>query len=501
MRIIPSRDQIGQVLDATSTGTMAYTTLVADLETPVSAMIKLGADLPYSCLLESVEGGNVRGRFSVIAIDPDLIWSCDQKQAWRATPEGERLGEVHDDPFQSLRQLIYDSRVDVPKELPAMAAGVFGYFGYEMVHHIDDIPISNPALIDVDTSRLMRPTIVVIFDRLKDQMLVCTPIRKSNGLSPADAWDAAEARLARTVEKLNTPLQAEEDLDVTGPLPEYQSNMEKKSFMDIVKKAVEYIKAGDIFQVVLSQRFSIPFELPAISLYRALRRLNPSPFLIYFNMGDMALVGSSPEILVRLREEKVTIRPIAGTRPRGKTPEEDTALADELIADVKERAEHLMLLDLGRNDTGRVSKPGTVRLVDSFAIERYSHVMHIASEVQGTIREGLDTVDALKAGFPAGTVSGAPKIRAMEIIDELEPSQRGPYAGAAGYISADGDMDTCIVLRTAIVKDGMMHIQAGAGIVYDSVPEMEFQETVNKAMALIRAASEANNLYRRDGNF
>ena len=500
MRIIPSRDQIGQVLDATSTGTVAYTTLVADLETPVSAMIKLGADLPYSCLLESVEGGNVRGRFSVIAIDPDLIWSCDQKQAWRATPEGEHLGEVHDDPFQSLRQLIDDSRVDVPKELPAMAAGVFGYFGYEMVHHMDNIPISNPALIDVDTSRLMRPTIVVIFDRLKDQMLVCTPIRKSDGLSPEDAWDAAEKRLARTVDKLNTPLRAEEDLEVTGPLPEYQSNMDKPSFMEMVKKAVEYIKAGDIFQVVLSQRFSIPFELPAISLYRSLRRLNPSPFLIYFNMGDMALVGSSPEILVRLRDEKVTIRPIAGTRPRGKTPEEDVALADELIADVKERAEHLMLLDLGRNDTGRVSKPGTVRLVDSFAIERYSHVMHIASEVQGTIREGLDTVDALKAGFPAGTVSGAPKIRAMEIIDELEPSQRGPYAGAAGYISADGDMDTCIVLRTAIVKDGMMHIQAGAGIVYDSVPEMEFQETVNKAMALIRAASEANNLYRRDGN-
>jgi len=341
---------------------------------------------------------------------------------------------------------------------------------------------------------------VVIFDRLKDQMLVCTPIRKSDGLSPEDAWDAAEKRLARTVDKLNTPLRAEEDLEVTGPLPEYQSNMDKPSFMEMVKKAVEYIKAGDIFQVVLSQRFSIPFELPAISLYRSLRRLNPSPFLIYFNMGDMALVGSSPEILVRLRDEKVTIRPIAGTRPRGKTPEEDVALADELIVDVKERAEHLMLLDLGRNDTGRVSKPGTVRLVDSFAIERYSHVMHIASEVQGTIREGLDTVDALKAGFPAGTVSGAPKIRAMEIIDELEPSQRGPYAGAAGYISADGDMDTCIVLRTAIVKDGMMHIQAGAGIVYDSVPEMEFQETVNKAMALIRAASEANNLYRRDGN-
>ena len=500
MRVIPARDEIAPILSATTTGTVAYTQLVADLETPVSAMIKLGADKPYSCLLESVEGGNVRGRFSVIAIEPDLIWACDQEKAWRALPDGTAIGQPEDDPFQSLRQLIDDSRVDVPEDLPAMAAGMFGYFGYEMVNHMDQIPISNPKLIDVDTSRLMRPTIVVIFDRLKDQMLVCTPIRKSDGLSPEDAWDAAEARLAKTVKTLNTPLQAEEKLNVSGPLPEYQSNMEKSKFMAMVDRAVDYIKAGDIFQVVLSQRFSIPFDLPAISLYRALRRLNPSPFLIYFNMGDMALVGSSPEILVRLRDEQVTIRPIAGTRPRGKTPEEDVALADELIADVKERAEHLMLLDLGRNDTGRVSKPGTVRLVDSFAIERYSHVMHIASEVQGEIRDGLDTVDALKAGFPAGTVSGAPKIRAMEIIDELEPSQRGPYAGAAGYISADGDMDTCIVLRTAVVKDGVMHIQAGAGIVYDSVPEMEFQETVNKAMAVIRAAGEANNIHRQDGN-
>ena len=500
MRVTPSRDEIAPILDASSTGTVVYTQLVADLETPVSAMIKLGAEKPYSCLLESVEGGNVRGRFSVIAIEPDLIWSCDQDKAWRAHPDGRVIGDTDDDPFQSLRQLIDDSRVDLPEGLPAMAAGVFGYFGYEMVKHMDQIPISNPQLIDVDTSRLMRPTIVVIFDRLKDQMLICTPIRKSDGLSPEDAWDEAEKRLAKTVQTLNTPLQAEEKTNVSGPLPEYQSNMEKSKFLEMVDRAVEYIKAGDIFQVVLSQRFSIPFNLPAISLYRALRRLNPSPFLIYFNMGDMALVGSSPEILVRLRDEKVTIRPIAGTRPRGQTPEEDIALADELIADVKERAEHLMLLDLGRNDTGRVSKPGTVRLVDSFAIERYSHVMHIASEVQGEIREGLDTVDALKAGFPAGTVSGAPKIRAMEIIDELEPSQRGPYAGAAGYISADGDMDTCIVLRTAIVKDNIMHIQAGAGIVYDSVPEMEFQETVNKAMAVIRAASEANNLNRQDGN-
>ena len=504
MQITPTRDEIGIILkeirDRNGHGTIAYTQLVADLETPVSALLKLGAETPYSCLLESVEGGNQRGRFSVIAIAPDLLWSCDHEKAWCSRPDGTKLGKDNTDVFQSLRDVIDISKLDIPDELPPMAAGLFGYFGYEMVRHIDDIPMNNDRDIDVNMSTLMRPSIVIVFDRLKDQMLVCTPIRHDDNMSPEEAWDAAEARLANTVDKLNAPLTHETHVESHGPLPEYKSNMEKSYFMDMVAKAVEYIKAGDIFQVVLSQRFSVPFKLPAISLYRALRRLNPSPFLIYFNMGELSLVGSSPEILVRLRDENVTIRPIAGTRPRGKTPEEDADYANELIADPKERAEHLMLLDLGRNDTGRVSKPGTVRLVNSFNIEHYSHVMHIASEVQGKIRPELDTVDALCAGFPAGTVSGAPKIRAMEIIDELEPIQRGPYAGAAGYISADGDMDTCIVLRTAVVKDGMMHIQAGAGIVYDSVPEMEFQETVNKAMAVIRAAAEANNMHRNNAN-
>ena len=504
MQIIPSRDDIGPLLASLSPdkghGTIAYTQLVADLETPVSAMLKLGAENPYSCLLESVEGGNQRGRFSVIAIAPDLLWACDDKNAWRSQPDGTLIGDIDDDIFASLRALIADSKLDIPDDLPPMAAGLFGYFGYEMVSHIDTIPVGNDRDIDSHMSNLMRPSIVIVFDRLKDQMLICTPIRSGEYTSPEDAWDAAAIRLTETVAKLNKPLSQETHQESHGPLPEYQSNMEKSYFMDMVDKAVEYIKAGDIFQVVLSQRFSIPFDLPAISLYRALRRLNPSPFLIYFNMNGMSLVGSSPEILVRLRDENVTIRPIAGTRPRGKTPEEDLAYANELIADPKERAEHLMLLDLGRNDTGRVSQPGTVRLIDSFNIEHYSHVMHIASEVQGKIRPELDTVDALCAGFPAGTVSGAPKIRAMEIINELEPIQRGPYAGAAGYISADGDMDTCIVLRTAVVKDGMMHIQAGAGIVYDSVPEMEFQETVNKAMAVIRAAAEANKMHRINSN-
>ena len=504
MQITPSRDEIGSILKTLNpdkgNGTVAYTQLVADLETPVSALLKLGAENPYSCLLESVEGGNQRGRFSVIAFAPDLLWTCDHEKAWQSLPDGTKIGKDDNDIFASLRRLIAESKLDIPEELPPMAAGLFGYFGYEMVSHIDNIPMTNDTEINVNMSTLMRPSIVIVFDRLKDQMLICTPIRADEYASPEDAWDMAAERLTETVAKLNKPLVHETHIESQGPLPEYKSNMEKSYFLNMVDKAVEYIKAGDIFQVVLSQRFSIPFKLPAINLYRTLRRLNPSPFLIYFNMGEMSLVGSSPEILVRLRDENVTIRPIAGTRPRGKTPEEDINYANELIADPKERAEHLMLLDLGRNDTGRVSQPGTVRLVNSFNIEHYSHVMHIASEVQGKIRPELDTVDALCAGFPAGTVSGAPKIRAMEIINELEPIQRGPYAGAAGYISADGDMDTCIVLRTAIVKDKMLYIQAGAGIVYDSVPEMEFQETVNKAMAVIKAAAEANKMHRNNAN-
>ena len=500
MQVTPGRDQISPLLNQTSRGTVMFTQLVADLETPVSAMIKLGADQPYSCLLESVEGGNVRGRFSVIALDPDLIWTCDDECAFRITPEGEKIGSTSDDPFTSLRELIDESSLEIPDNLPPMSAGLFGYFGYEMIQFMERIPVSNPDTTNAPNAMLMRPQIVVIFDRLRDEMTICTPIRKDESGSAESAWDRAYDRLSATVTALNKPLNQEEKIETKGPLPEYSSNMQKTTFLGMVKKAVEYIKAGDIFQVVLSQRFSVPFKLPPISLYRALRRLNPSPFLILFNMKDMSLVGSSPEILVRLRDGKVTIRPIAGTRPRGSTPEEDANYASDLIADIKERAEHLMLLDLGRNDTGRVSKPGTVRLVDSFTIERYSHVMHIASEVEGVIRDDMDVVDALKAGFPAGTVSGAPKIRAMEIIDELEPCRRGPYAGAAGYISADGDMDTCIVLRTAILKDGMMHAQAGAGIVYDSKPDMEFEETVNKAMALIRAAAEANNMHRDTSN-
>ena len=500
MRVVPEQDRITPMLKAADGGVLLYTKLVADVETPVSAMLKLEAGHRYSCLLESVEGGNVRGRFSIIALDPDLLWTADDGKARVTAPDGKPMGKDDGDVFASLKSLIDDSRVDIPEGLPPMCAGLFGYFGYEMAHQMERLPLSNPDPLNVPDAILIRPRIVVIFDRLMDEMTVCTPIRRTDGASPEEAWQQGRDRLEATVAKLNAPHEQEAGAEDTAPIPEFTSNMEKPAFLGMVRKAVEYIKAGDVFQVVLSQRFSMPFTLPPIDLYRALRRLNPSPFLICFNFGDLALVGSSPEILVRLRDGKVTIRPIAGTRPRGATPGEDQAMADELIRDIKERAEHLMLLDLGRNDTGRVSEPGSVRVVESFEIERYSHVMHIASEVEGRLRKGLDAIDAMKAGFPAGTVSGAPKIRAMEIIDELEPCQRGPYAGAAGYISADGDMDTCIVLRTAILKDGVMHAQAGAGIVFDSVPEMEFRETENKAMALIRAAAEAISVNRRGGN-
>ena len=491
MRMMPDLDSIKSHLAAGKT-TLMHTELVADLETPVSIMLKLGINSPYHCLLESVEGGNVRGRFSVIALDPDLIWTVQGEHITTHDGNGNLIAEEQGHAFDHLRQLIADSAVDIPDDLPPMSAGLFGYFGYEMIRYMENVPNSNPDELNTPTSCLMRPSVVVIIDRLKDSMRIITPIRPDSHHGDHDAAISdASARLKGIVDKLGAALPSRAKPDHQQPLPEVTANMKKSSYLDMVKKAIDYIKAGDIFQVVLSQRFSVPFFKHPFTLYRSLRRLNPSPFLIYFNMGGLSLVGSSPEILVRLREGKVTIRPIAGTRPRGKTPEEDQELANDLLSDAKERAEHLMLLDLGRNDVGRVSKPSTVKVVDHFNIERYSHVMHIASEVQGEVRDECDAIDALKAGFPAGTLTGAPKIRAMEIIDELEPTQRGPYGGAAGYISGNGDMDTCIVLRTALIKDDMLHIQAGAGVVYDSIDENEFQECVNKAMAVIRAAAEA----------
>jgi len=467
--------------------------LVADTQTPVSAYLRLAAGKRNTFLLESVEGGEIRGRFSIIGLAPDLIWRSRGAVAEinRSPETGDSFTADERAPIDSLRALMAESAMSDTGYLPPMAAGLFGYFGYDMIRHIEAIPDSNPVAIDTPDSMLVRPSLIAIFDRLRDSITLVVQIRPTEWDDAAAAWNVAQSRISNALQTLDAPMPATEAGGSEAVLPSPQSNMAQDDFLDMVDRAKGYLRAGDIFQVVLSQRFSIPFHLPAINLYRSLRRLNPSPFLFFFDFDDLAIVGSSPEILVRLRDDVVTIRPIAGTRKRGATPEEDAANAEDLMSDVKERAEHLMLLDLGRNDVGRVSRPGTVRVKSNYEVEYYSHVMHIASQVEGEIRPDLDAVDAMIAGFPAGTVSGAPKIRAMQIIDELEPDKRGVYSGAIGYISAAGDLDTCIALRTAFVRDGKLHVQAGAGIVYDSDPQAEFEETQNKAMALIRAAGDA----------
>ena len=391
----------------------------------------------------------------------------------------------------SLRALLAELAVELPAELPPMAAGIFGYMGYGMVRLIEDLPSEKPDALGLPDSILVRPTLIVIFDTVKDEMTVVTPVRPAPGVTPKAAYARAADRLNVAVERLDQPLPHAADVDTSAVHPELTASVTPKAYMAKVVRAKEYIAAGDIFQVVLSQRFEAPFGLPSFALYRALRRVNPSPFLYYLNFGGFAVVGSSPEILVRVRDGMVTIRPIAGTRRRGATPEEDMALAAELLADAKERAEHLMLLDLGRNDVGRVAEVGSVRVTDSFFLEYYSQVMHIVSNVEGKLDPRFDAIDALMAGFPAGTVSGAPKVRAMQIIDELEDGQRGLYAGCVGYFSANGEMDSCIVLRTSVVKDGTMYVQAGAGVVADSVPEREQAECLEKAKALFKAAEEA----------
>jgi anthranilate synthase component 1 len=474
---------------------LVWTTLVADLETPVSAFLKIARGRPMSFLLESVEGGAVRGRYSIIGIEPDLMWRANGTNAEinrspRRTPEVfERCPQP---PLEALRALVAESRITLPDSLPPMAAGIFGYLGYDMVRLMEELGSAKEDPIGIPDALLVRPTIVIVFDGVKDSIAVVTPVRPRPDVSAQSALARAVDRLSAVVDDLDRPLDKEAaGVDAIALATPATSNTTPGEFNDIVLRAKEYIAAGDIFQVVVSQRFEAPFALAPFALYRALRRVNPAPFLYFLDYGTFAVVGSSPEILVRVRDGTVTIRPIAGTRPRGRTPHEDKALEEELLADPKERAEHLMLLDLGRNDVGRVAAIGTVTVTDQFFIERYSQVMHIGSNVEGKLDQHCDALDALVGGFPAGTVSGAPKVRAMEIIDELEKEKRGIYAGAVGYFSADGALDTCIVLRTALVKDGVMYVQAGAGIVADSDPAFEQQECINKAKALFRAAEEA----------
>jgi anthranilate synthase component I len=471
-------------------------TLVGDLETPVAAFLKLRHGRQGAAfLLESVEGGAVRGRYSMIGLEPDLVWRCrgGVAEIYRRAGNGAG-GFVRDErpPLASLRTLIAESAIKLGDGLPPMSAGLFGFLGYDMVRLMERLPDENPDALGLPDAVLVRPTVMVVFDAVRDEISLITPVRPRPGVSAKAAYETGLARLENVMWALERPLPHEVRRDPPpADFGEPRSNTSPAEFGAMVERAKDYIRAGDAFQIVLSQRFEAPFPLPAFALYRSLRRVNPAPFLCYLDFLDFQIVCSSPEILVRVRDGVVSVRPIAGTRRRGATPGEDRRLAEELLSDPKERAEHLMLLDLGRNDAGRVSKLGTVKVTDSFFLEYYSQVMHIVSNVEGELDGRFDALDALAAGFPAGTVSGAPKVRAMQIIDELEKEKRGPYAGCIGYFGADGQMDTCIVLRTAVVKDGRMSVQAGAGIVYDSDPAFEHQECIAKARALFRAAEDA----------
>ena len=496
LAIEPARDQVLAGL-ARGRAQLVWTRRVSDLETPVSVLLKLGADAPGTFLLESVQGGDWRGRYSIIGLDPDLAFRV--KDGVAALSDGgfadADFTAMAEEPIAALRKVVNDSAADIPLGLPPPSAGLFGFLAYDMIRYVERLPGGAPDPLGLPDALLVRPRIVAVFDNVASEIIFVTVARP--GGAPEANYATAVKRLSDVLARTNEPLPPHAPKSSGSTSAEPASNTTVERYKTMVERAKDYTRAGDIFQVVPSQRFSAPLPETPLALYRALRRLNPSPFLFYLNFAGYALVGSSPEILVRLRDGVVTVRPIAGTRPRGKTPAEDARHEEDLLADPKERAEHLMLLDLGRNDVGRVaatkrqSNDGGVRVTQSFGVERYSHVMHIVSNVEGKLRPDLDAIDALFAGFPAGTVSGAPKVRAMEIIDELEPHRRGVYGGGVGYISASGEMDTCIALRTGVVKDGMLHVQAGGGVVLDSDPQLEWEETVHKARALFRAAAEA----------
>ena len=451
-------------------------------------------------LLESVEGGETRGRYSLLGLDPDLIFrakgDCAEiNRRWQTDASG--FEQVGGDPLEELRLLHAACRFDLPDELPPALASLVGYMGFETAGLVEDLVRPHMDPLGLPDILFVRPTILIVFDQLKDEAFCIAPLWTEKAISPAEAKTSiagAQDRIKTAIDRLGAaafapaPSHSQEQRSL---FEEPRSTVPAASYRAMVERAQEYIAAGDIFQVVLAQRFTNPFPLPALALYRALRRVNPSPFLYLLDLPGFALVGSSPEILVRVRGGEVTVRPIAGTRPRGDNPAADQAAEADLLADLKERAEHLMLLDLGRNDVGRVAEGGTVRVGSSFCVERYSHVMHLVSEVTGRLAPSHDALDAVLAGFPAGTVSGAPKVRACQIIGELEREARGPYAGAVGYFAPDGSVDSCIVLRTAILKDGLMHVTAGAGIVADSDPAAEQRECEAKAGALFAAAREA----------
>ncbi len=502
MALTPSYDAF-EAGYAAGRNQVVYTRLAADLDTPVSLMLKLAGARKDSFMLESVTGGEVRGRYSIIGLKPDLIWDCHGTRSRlnrSARFDPAAFDDLDGNPLDTLRAVIAESRIELPDDLPAASAGLFGYLGYDMIRLVEHLPDVNPDPLGLPDAVMLRPSVVAVLDGVKGEVTVVSPAWVSSGQSARAAYAQAAERVMDAVRDLErSPVDSSRDLGEIADIPEPVSNFTHEGYLAAVERAKEYIRAGDIFQVVPSQRWRQEFTLPPFTLYRSLRRTNPSPFMFFFNFGDFQVIGASPEILVRVFGGEVTIRPIAGTRPRGATPEEDRAHEESLLADEKERAEHLMLLDLGRNDTARVSKVGSVHPTEQFIVERYSHVMHIVSNVVGELSEDHDALSALLAGLPAGTVSGAPKVRAMQIIDELEPEKRGVYAGGVGYFSAGGDMDMCIALRTAVLKDGILYIQAGGGVVYDSDPEAEFQETVNKSRA-IRAAAQDAGRFMRNGN-
>ncbi|KQX20798.1 MULTISPECIES: anthranilate synthase component I [unclassified Sphingomonas] len=483
-------------LEALSRGepALVWRTQVADTETPVAAALKLIEPGRGDFLLESVEGGAVRGRYSLLGLAPDLLFrargaTAEINRRWATDPAA--FEALEDDALTAMRKLVTSCRMAVPDGLPRALACLVGYFAYETIGLVEKLPRPPTNPLDLPDMLFARPTLILVFDRLADQLYLVAPLWPDVAGDPAGKVAQAVERIESHAALLAGPLPERNRSDIDPAALELVPQTAPDRYADMVLRAKDYIAAGDIFQVVLAQRFTVDFPLPPIDLYRALRRINPSPFLYFLDLPGFALIGSSPEILVRARDGEVTIRPIAGTRPRGRTTAEDIANRESLLADPKERAEHLMLLDLGRNDVGRVAQAGTVEVTDSYTVEHYSHVMHIVSNVVGRLDPARDALDALFAGFPAGTVSGAPKVRACEIIAELEPETRGAYAGGVGYFSPDGSMDSCIVLRTAVVKDGKMHVQAGAGIVADSNPEYERRECEAKAGALIAAAREA----------
>jgi anthranilate synthase component 1 len=480
-----------------------YRRLLGDTLTPVSAFHKIDLG-PCACLFESVVGGEKVGRYSFLAAEPFMQLEARGRRVTVISPSGKEAFDC-DDPLEELRRRVESIRTATLPELPPFTSGAVGYAGYDVVRYTERLPDAPPDDRSLPDLAFAFYDHMIVFDHVNKTNIVVAMARLGDGVSAEVAYADAQRRVDRLVAQLEAAGEELEpaDIPLAGmPTIPYESNFTQPAYEAAVEKCVEYIRAGDIFQVVLSQRLKLQVRSSPFEIYRTLRVVNPSPFMFYLRTPSVTLVGSSPEILVRVVDGQITVRPLAGTRQRGSTDEEDRRLAEELLADPKERAEHVMLVDLGRNDVGRVAKYHSVEVTDVMTIERYSHVMHITSNVHGVLAEGKDAFDALRACLPAGTVSGAPKVRAMQIIDELEPHRRGPYAGAVGYVDFNGNMDTCIALRTLVVQGTNAYVQAGAGIVADSIPASEYHETLNKARGLLRAieiTEERASLARHNG--